>query len=678
MRRITIPDPTRRLLELAGVSALAIAQPVLADLADDPGTFVLRRTTPVEIAAFTAILLLAPPLIAWGIEELARRLQRRAVVPLHGILLAAAALLWAMQLAAEADLTRLLAVALAVGAAAAVGLSAHRPATRSILSSLSVLVPGLAAWFLLVSPVADVPFGGGGAAPSAQSVPGEHPPIVFIVLDELPTLSLMDRSGTISGARYPAFASLAGTATWYRNHTVIAPGTAYSLPAIVTSTEPEFRKLPAAAHHPVNLFSLLAPTYELHVIEPEWLCAPELGCNAPNAGGSGLAGLVHDAWRLLAERVVPGAESATSTVAGNDPGAVFVGDEELVLAAPQALDSFIDGLGRSERPRLDYIHALAPHQPWRFLPDGREHGGRELEASFLGGWSDDRAAEANRVRHLLQLQWADAQLGRILERLEDLGVLDESLVVVTADHGVAFRGGASLRASGPDTLHEIYWAPLLVKLPGQRAGSIVDAPVTSLDVLPTVLAEANMPPRPGVLGVALDPSRPPERDGDRRVWVGSNTELAADARFTTIDGDRWFAALLDSAARNPGPLPLDVYRQGPNGDLIGSAVAELRIRPSELDPTVDGIERFDAVDATGPSPPTWMEITLPPGEPTELAIALNGTVAATPLARSGGDGRRAVAVLPPSLLVDGRNELAIYAVERGDGGRRVLVGGPIS
>ena len=53
--------------------------------------------------------------------------------------------------------------------------------------------------------------------------------------------------------------------------------------------------------------------------------------------------------------------------------------------------------------------------------------------------------DLERQRHLLQAGYTDALVGQILDRVEEVGLYDESAIVVTADHGVAFHADENRR-----------------------------------------------------------------------------------------------------------------------------------------------------------------------------------------------------------------------------------------
>src|SRR5262249_7915675 len=67
-------------------------------------------------------------------------------------------------------------------------------------------------------------------APAAQS----STPVVLVVFDEFPLISLLDENRQIDAVRFPNFAALAKRSHWFRNATTAHPWTTHAVPAIVT------------------------------------------------------------------------------------------------------------------------------------------------------------------------------------------------------------------------------------------------------------------------------------------------------------------------------------------------------------------------------------------------------------------------------------------------------------
>jgi arylsulfatase A-like enzyme len=113
------------------------------------------------------------------------------------------------------------------------------------------------------------------------------------------------------------------------------------------------------------------------------------------------------------------------------------------------------------------------------------------------------------VRHLEQLYDAgirqlDAELGRFLAALRRDGILDEALLVITADHGEAFMEHGHLEHFIP--LHqEILHVPLLFRGPGVPRGKRVSLPVSGVDLAPTLLSMAGLVAPSEMEGLDLTP-----------------------------------------------------------------------------------------------------------------------------------------------------------------------------
>ncbi len=154
------------------------------------------------------------------------------------------------------------ALTVAVVAALAYG---HRLAVRWWLTALAPAPLVVLLLFLVFSPLRPIVFGGGGPTPERVSSTGA--PVVFIVFDELPVVSLMGPDGEIDADRYPHFARLAGMATWYRDAAGSADYTALAVPSILTGTRGNPDQVQVVADHPRSIFTLLGGSYHLDVSE---------------------------------------------------------------------------------------------------------------------------------------------------------------------------------------------------------------------------------------------------------------------------------------------------------------------------------------------------------------------------------------------------------------------------
>jgi arylsulfatase A-like enzyme len=91
-----------------------------------------------------------------------------------------------------------------------------------------------------------------------------------------------------------------------------------------------------------------------------------------------------------------------------------------------------------------------------------------------------------------EVTYHDRQFGRFIDRLRELGLLDSTLIVLTADHGEEFFEHQSV-GHGHSLFQELLHVPLIVRLPGQAPeGRRLTQPASLVDIVPTVLEAAGI------------------------------------------------------------------------------------------------------------------------------------------------------------------------------------------
>jgi hypothetical protein len=655
------------------VTGIAVTEPVLTAFRDGADVFVLRRADPVDIVAFVLIVVLVPALALWAVLQLLGALvpSRRQLV--RGSLLAlpvAVVVVRVLNRAGDPPRPLVLLAALAVGVAAALAL-ARWPVVDRWLRLLAVFPILLGIGFLVTEPVSTLVFGGKGGEIASTTVRSPDP-VVMVVLDELPTASLLDDDDMISAEQFPNLAALAEDSTWYRNHTSVAPSTPQAAPSVLTGRLPtSLDALPVAEEHPDSLFTELGGSYHMHVVETATELCPSDVCDRSPADRSPLAALLDDARALWSDQLSAEEEERTGdfAVRQSDPN------------APVTFNRFLDGIEADDGPRLDFHHSLYPHQPWFHLSSGLVY-----DAPFVAegledpaySWTDPSAAASGRQRHLLQARHADALVGQLMARLRVLDRYDDSLIVVTADHGVAFEAGQPIRGLGDGNADQVMWTPLLVKEPGQNDGRIDEQPAQAVDVLPTIAdhldLELSFPTDGRSLLEAEDGN---DEDDDERVFFDWSLNLLPpdENGLVHVDGRQGYADMLALPAPGAGDDPdLRFYRFGRHGDLVGR-----RLDALETGPPLEGTARLDqqaqmATVDTAVSPlPVYLSGDVPADASVDVAVVVNGTV--------GGWGRteptdtagrqRFWTLVPTELLEEGANEITIAVIEAEDGPRRL-------
>jgi hypothetical protein len=572
------------------------------------------------------------------VELVARLVDARAGTAVHLLAVAfltALVALQAVKSVVEEPAVATLAVAAALGVLAALAYRRFAPA-RTFLTVLAPAPLFFLVLFLFASPIAKVTLASEAEA-HAATVRADAP-VVMVVFDEFPLLSLLDGEGEIDARRYPNFAALARDSTWFRRTLAVSGDTTKAVPALVTGKTPDPDRLPFFADHPESLFTLLGGNYRLNVVEPiTRLCPAELCPEEEEAGFVSRQGrLLSDVGVVYGHVLLPG--DLTARLPSISSTWMDFRDNALhdLKNRDEEFRAFVASIEPTPQPTLWFLHTLLPHHPWRYLPSGTEYA----RATLIPGLTEDRwgpdavlAAQAHQ-RHLLQVGFADRLLGELIARLRATGLYDRSLLVITADHGVSFRPNGERRRLTDENVADVGLVPLFVKSPGQARGGDVDTSMRTTRVLPIMA---------GALGVRL----PWQVDGATALSAAGLEQKLAAALSTQ-------AALFESG----------LYEIGPRREMVGRHVGDLDSEDADLSVQLTDPELFENVGATALSPAHVVGVITGDAAKSglDVAVAVNGTIAATARTFSFAGDVRFEAMVPESAFRHGRNDVDIYVV----------------
>jgi arylsulfatase A-like enzyme len=162
---------------------------------------------------------------------------------------------------------------------------------------------------------------------------------------------------------------------------------------------------------------------------------------------------------------------------------------------------------------INYMDAHSPYvppPPFNRLFDGRQKG--LTPVAHYNALRDDVAlrkrtiSEVERRHYVSQYDGAiaflDAELERLVARLRERGLYDESLIIITSDHGEAFGEHGYVGHEWSMHQHQI-GVPLIIKYPRQTVGQIVDWNAAHVDLLPTILDAVGAPALEDTPGTSL-------------------------------------------------------------------------------------------------------------------------------------------------------------------------------
>lgn len=520
--------------------------------------------------------------------------------------------------------------------------------------------------------------------------------VVMVVFDELPLFSLLNKQRLINEHRYPNFARLAATSTWYRNASAMGGTTLNALPAILTGQyPPEEIKMPNHLAHPQNLFTLMGNSHVINAAQGfGTLCPPNL-CEKTDerALAERIRLLLEDSVYVYAHIVVPRsyAQALPAVNQGwqgfgggrdNSPGKlrsrgkkrhfpknVGHGDRH-PPEYTEPLTKFIDSIKDPRTPQLDYLHVVLPHVPFKFLPSGKRYNGEDfksIDGLTVHKWTSRWPAIQGLQRALLQLAYVDLELGKLLTKLESSGVFDKALVIITADHGASYHPYGGRRLLTRKNYMDILPVPLFIKMPGQRTGAIDDSNVETVDIVPTIADALNIQLTYEVDGSSLLDKNRPIRQGKKARPIGGRT-LETYPTNIELTG-------VDTTIDMFGVYPEDIYRHGPDPKLIDRSVRgfkQVENSSFRLDLRLgENIEALNPEDAVIPARVFGIfhvSEGLKIDEAMPLAVAVNGTIAATVWSYRETGKTLFSAMLPEQAFAAGKNEITIYAIGHDDVG----------
>lgn len=182
-------------------------------------------------------------------------------------------------------------------------------------------------------------------------------------------------------------------------------------------------------------------------------------------------------------------------------------------ATTKAALQWLGGLGA--RPFFLWVHYFDAHQPYQPPPPWDLEFDRDYRGPLDGDqrtfWQRFRRqqivqADVDHMKALYdgEIAWQDECLGRLLDGVRAVGRLDETLVVVVADHGEGFGEHGQIWEHNSELYDEAVRVPLVVRRPDPSAhGERVAGLVRTLDVAPTILDWLGLPPEPAMQGTSL-------------------------------------------------------------------------------------------------------------------------------------------------------------------------------
>ena len=170
---------------------------------------------------------------------------------------------------------------------------------------------------------------------------------------------------------------------------------------------------------------------------------------------------------------------------------------------------------------------LGTYEPHRaYAPGAGIAAGKKLaDARLPAAFPDARETRSDVLDYYTEIEHFDRHLGRAIDAIEELGELDQTLIIVTSDNGMCFPRG---KANMYDISTRV---PLAISWPDQiPGGRVVDDFVSLTDIAPTILEAAGVPAPAAMTGRSLLPLLQSDQSG--RVELHRDFVVTAFERHT--------------------------------------------------------------------------------------------------------------------------------------------------
>ena len=150
-----------------------------------------------------------------------------------------------------------------------------------------------------------------------------------------------------------------------------------------------------------------------------------------------------------------------------------------------------------------FLHTYQVHAPYvppeKYLKTLRQAGSYADRPAGSGGLG---AAFDDMVRYDAEIRYTDDELRRFWQTLDELGLAENTVFILTSDHGEEFLEHGHLQ-HGADNYEEAVHVPLMMIGPGLPPGRRIPGNVSLADVMPTVLELMGVPVPGGIAGTSL-------------------------------------------------------------------------------------------------------------------------------------------------------------------------------
>lgn len=211
------------------------------------------------------------------------------------------------------------------------------------------------------------------------------------------------------------------------------------------------------------------------------------------------------------------------------------GYHDMLYPLEDTMDWVLERASSWSSPFLAYLHFMPPHDP--YLPSG------EFAGLFNDSWNPapkpphfytegelEQVLVGHRRRYDQYIAYVDSHMGNLYDSLQASGLLDDTWLIITSDHGEMFERGIWKHTTR--TLFDpVIRVPLIISAPDQEARHDVYEYTSCVDLLPTLLHVTNQSVPDWVEGKVLPPFSAESLESDRPIYI---IEAKSNPKFGPI------------------------------------------------------------------------------------------------------------------------------------------------
>ncbi len=501
-------------------------------------------------------------------------------------------------------------------------------------------------------------------------------PVTIVVFDEMSNSGLLDDKGRIDKARFPNFYQLSKDGILFTNALSNSESTRTSIPTILTGkhVDAQDSRLPISNNYPGNLLVAASKYFSVNSFEPASNLCPNSICK--ESVPFNFKVYLQDIFYVIIQNTplkklfnnTPVTEGRWNNFKGNSSFISNSGIHEGVF-----FEKLLMKFEAKDKSQFNFIHISRPHIPYERLPDGRTYDNNlgifpaGIISDFDGWMGDEELIKIAYHRYLLQLGYVDKILGVIINKMKDANIYDDGILILTADHGIAFKLNESRRSSlVSNNIKEIHNVPLIIK-PNKdsiyyKAGGLVPEIVSHIDIVPTLSHLLGLELIPNVDGISVFSDI---RNAERVTPIDGGRSISKINDITGFDRLSWklknFSCCSDL---------MELTREdGLNKVFNGVNISQFDLKNDENKITVNIkkylLENLNISNNSLFSPLRVYGNIDGPGflNDKNLVLSLNGVIRGVAKTTFwGGVNGYFEIILPPAFILDGSNDIDFYII----------------